>query len=48
VPRGHASTVVEAVQQLQEREQKRIAEIRAGQVVRGDVDELLRGRGVIE
>jgi regulator of RNase E activity RraA len=48
VPRDHAQVVLEAVDHLQDRERKRVADIRAGHVVRGDVDELLRSRGVIE
>src|SRR5262245_9867149 len=48
VPRAHANVVLETVGQFQDRERKRTAEILAGQVVRGDIDELLRSRGVIE
>jgi regulator of RNase E activity RraA len=48
VPREHAREVLEAVAPVLERERARVAEIRAGQVVRGDVDEQLRRRGVIE
>ena len=48
VPRDHAREVLDAVEQLLERERARVAEIQAGHVVRGDVDELLRRRGVIE
>jgi regulator of RNase E activity RraA len=48
VPRDHAREVLDAVAQLLERERSRVAEILAGHVVRGDVDDLLRRRGVIE
>jgi regulator of RNase E activity RraA len=48
VPRDDAAVVLEAAMQFLHREEKRIEEIRLGQVVRGDVDELLRSRGVIE
>jgi regulator of RNase E activity RraA len=48
VPRDDARVVLEMVAQILEREEKRVNEIRAGHVVRGDVDELLRSRGVIE
>jgi hypothetical protein len=46
--RRGAAAVLEAAMQFLHREEKRIEEIRLGQVVRGDVDELLRSRGVIE
>jgi 4-hydroxy-4-methyl-2-oxoglutarate aldolase len=48
VPRAHAEEVLGLVAELVEREEKRIAEIKAGTVFRSDVDELLRKRGVIE
>jgi regulator of RNase E activity RraA len=48
VPRAHAEEVLQLVGALEAREEKRIAEIRAGTVFRADVDELLRKRGVIE
>jgi regulator of RNase E activity RraA len=48
VPRQDVAVVLQTVDHLIERERKRTAEIQAGQVVRGDVDELLRSRGVIE
>ena len=48
VPRAHAEEVLQLVAELVTREEKRIAEIRAGTVFRADVDELLRKRGVIE
>jgi regulator of RNase E activity RraA len=48
VPRAHAEEVLALVGQLIAREEKRIAEIKAGGVFRADVDELLRKRGVIE
>ena len=48
VPRAHAAEVLNLVAQLMDRERARVAEIRAGQVFRPDVDELLRRKGVIE
>src|SRR5262249_54296117 len=48
VPRGHAGGGLKAIGQVMERESARVSEIRAGKIVRGDVDELLRSRGVIE
>jgi regulator of RNase E activity RraA len=48
VPREMAAEVLELVQQLMAREQKRIAEISAGVHFRPDVDELLREKGVID
>ena len=48
VPRAHADEVLGLVAELVDREEKRIAEIKAGTVFRPDVDELLRKRGVIE
>ena len=47
IPRAHAEEVLELVAELVDREEKRIAEIKAGTVFRPDVDELLRKRGVI-
>jgi hypothetical protein len=34
--------------QFADRERARVAEIKAGQLFRGDVDEILRKKGVIE
>ncbi len=48
VPRDNAEEVLTLVQQLMERERKRIAEIHAGTLFRPDVDDLLRKKGVIE
>jgi len=48
VPRDHAREVLEAVAHVLDRERSRAAEIEAGHIVRGDVDELLRRRGAIE
>ena len=48
VPRAHAEEVLRLVGELIAREEKRIAEIKSGDVFRADVDELLRKRGVIE
>ena len=47
VPNAHAEEVLRLVAELVDREEKRIAEIAAGKVVRADVDELLRKHGVI-
>jgi regulator of RNase E activity RraA len=48
VPRAQAAEVLGLVAQLVDRERARVAEIRAGQVFRPDVDELLKRKGVIE
>ena len=48
VPRAHAAEVLELVFQLADRERLRIAEIKAGQLFRGEIDETLRKKGVIE
>lgn len=48
VPRDHAEEVLTLVQQLIDRERKRIAEINAGTLFRPDVDDVLRKKGVIE
>ncbi|HEY6358365.1 MAG TPA: hypothetical protein VIX35_08965 [Vicinamibacterales bacterium] len=48
VPYEQADAVLQAVDELLAREERRVAEIRGGQVVRPDVDELLRRKGVIE
>ena len=48
VPRDHAEDVLTLVQELMERERKRIAEIQAGTLFRPDVDDLLRKKGVIQ
>jgi regulator of RNase E activity RraA len=48
VPRASAEDVLEAVAAILERERERIAEIQAGRLVRGDVDDLLRKKGIIE
>ena len=47
VPRDHAEEVLRLVDELMERERKRVAEIDEGMLIRGDVDELLRRKGVI-
>jgi regulator of RNase E activity RraA len=47
VPRDNAAEVLTLVQQLLDRERKRIAEINAGELFRPDVDDLLRKKGVI-
>ena len=48
VPRAQAEDVLGAVAALADRERARVAEIRAGQVFRPEIDDLLRKRGVIE
>jgi regulator of RNase E activity RraA len=48
VPRAHAAEVLELVFQLADRERARVAEIKSGKLFRGDVDEMLRKKGVIE
>lgn len=48
VPRESAQQVLELVNQLMERERKRIEEIDAGVLFRPDVDVLLREKGVIQ
>jgi regulator of RNase E activity RraA len=47
VPRASAADVLEAVAAVLERERERTAEIQAGRLVRGDVDDLLRKKGII-
>ena len=47
VPREVADDVLILVGQIQSREKERIAEIRAGQLFRGDVNESLRTKGAI-
>ncbi len=48
VPRANAAEVLELVAKLMEREQKRIAEIKAGGLFKAEIDETLRKKGVIE
>ena len=48
VPRDQAADILERVVQLMAREQKRIAEIGAGQIFKAEIDETLRKKGVIE
>ena len=48
VPRGHAAEVLELVRALAARETARIAEIDRGVVLKPDIDETLRSKGVIE
>jgi regulator of RNase E activity RraA len=47
VPRAHAEEVLRLVEELMDRERKRVAEIDQGMLIRADVDELLRKKGVI-
>ena len=48
VPREHAEEVLALVAELMEREHKRIAEIRAGQLFKAEIDASLRKKGIIE
>jgi len=48
VPREDAAQVLEKVQALEERERKRIAAIKAGDLFKGEIDESLRAKGVLE
>jgi regulator of RNase E activity RraA len=48
VPRASAAEILEGVARLMEREQRRIAEIGAGQLFKAEIDETLRRKGVIE
>lgn len=47
VPRDSAPEILERVFQLMAREQKRVAEIDAGQIFKAEIDETLRKKGVI-
>jgi regulator of RNase E activity RraA len=48
VPRADVAAVTELVAQIEDREKKRVAEIRAGQVFKGEIDDALRKRGLVE
>lgn len=48
VPRGDALEVLRLVEELMSREQKRVAEIKAGVLFRPEIDDSLRKNGVIE
>jgi regulator of RNase E activity RraA len=48
VPREDVPAVLAAVEALEERERKRIAEIQGGGLFKAEIDETLRARGVIE
>jgi regulator of RNase E activity RraA len=47
VPLGEAESVLKLVRALMEREVKRVAEIRAGNVFKGEINDTLRARGVL-
>jgi regulator of RNase E activity RraA len=47
VPREHADEVLALADALVERERERVVEIRAGQLIRAEIDETLRKKGVI-
>jgi regulator of RNase E activity RraA len=48
VPRQDAHGVIELVEKLVAREQKRIKEIREGDLFKAEINETLRGKGVLE
>jgi regulator of RNase E activity RraA len=48
VPREHAEVVLEQVLALEKRETKRIAAIQAGALFKGEIDDALRAKGVLE
>jgi len=48
VPRDDAAEVLVLVRALEERERKRISEIKAGGLFKAEIDETLRRRGVLE
>ena len=47
VPRDEAEEVLQLVLALKEREARRIGEIRAGKVFKGEINDTLRSKGVI-
>jgi len=47
VPRDHAEEVLRLLDELLDRERRRVAEINQGMLIRSDVDDLLRRKGVI-
>jgi regulator of RNase E activity RraA len=47
IPRDHAEEVLRLLDELLDRERKRVAEINQGMLIRSDVDDLLRRKGVI-
>jgi 4-hydroxy-4-methyl-2-oxoglutarate aldolase len=48
VPRADVDVIAALVAQIEERERKRVAEITAGHVFKGEIDDTLRRRGVVE
>ncbi len=48
VPRENAPEVLELVSGLEERERKRIAAIKSGELFKAEIDESLRAKGVVE
>ena len=48
VPRQDAAEVLERVRALEEREKKRIAAIKEGELFKAEIDETLRSKGVLE
>ncbi len=48
VPREDAAEVLELVLALEEREEKRIAAIKNGELFKAEIDEILRSKGVME
>jgi regulator of RNase E activity RraA len=48
VPMAEASDILERVRALEDRERKRIASIKAGELFKAEIDESLRAKGVME
>jgi regulator of RNase E activity RraA len=48
VPRSDAVEVLRLVEELMSREQKRVSEIKSGELFRPEIDDLLRKKGIIE
>jgi len=48
VPRSDAVEVLRLVEELMSREQKRVSEIKSGDLFRPEIDDLLRKKGIIE
>lgn len=48
VPREDAAEVLRLVLELEERERKRIAAIKGGELFKAEIDEALRAKGVLE
>jgi len=48
VPRAQAAEVLDLVRALVRKEEQRVAEIQSGLVIKGEIDETLRKKGIIE